>query len=234
MFSTFLLTMALGDPLALSVTSDLGDLDDAVREQVSARVTDTAAALEHPVAHDAERALSVHVEWGERVNADFRVTLTATTPSGPSVSVFDCDNCTAAELLERTEAHARVSIGILFETEDEAPTPPPPPTVEPPTAPRAAAEPRRKLSGLSWAGVGSMSVGVVGLVTGGVLLGVGETRVTSDPSMLRDFRPAGYVALGVGGVALVTGVVLVLVDRRAAQTTKTAVRRGPDGVRLRF
>lgn len=235
--AALLLSTALGDPVELSVTSDLGELDEAVREQVTTRVENAASALDHESTDTADHKLSVHVEWAEGSTTDFLVTLqTSYQDDAAEPESFECEECSATELLDRTEAQAKLALEQLFlRTEDELEPesePPPAPPPEPSPPPR----PRRKLGGLGWGGVASLSLGVSGLAAGGVFLGLGQVRLESDPTSLRDFRPAGYAALGIGGAALVTGAVLLAVDLRRSSPDTTARRVTPSasGFQVRF
>lgn len=239
LIAALLLRSALAEPVDLTVTSDLGELDAAVREQVTTRVENVATDLGHELSSDADHSLTIDVDWIEGSTTDFLVTLSASYRSTTlEPARFECRECSATELLDRTEARARESLEELFERAsmepEEQPSPPP---AALPLSPPPAPQPRKKLGGLGWGGVASLSVGVASVVTGGVLVSLGQARLESDPTNLRDFRPPGYVTLGVGGAALVTGTILLVLDRKHARTDATATRSiapTPSGFQIRF
>lgn len=232
-----LIIATLGDPLELTVTSQLGELDDAVREQVTTRVETVASALDHQAVDAAEHKLTIDVEWAQGSETDFHVTLRSFSGENAAEPVsFECRECNATELLDRTEAQARTAIEQMFvsaqeEPEVDVPTPAALPPAQTPAPPA-----RKKLGGLGWAGIGSLGVGVSGLIAGGVFLSLGEARLESDPTSLRDFRPAGYAALGVGAAAVIAGTVLLVLDRKRAGNDTAALRITPggSGLHMRF
>ncbi|MBV1858209.1 MAG: hypothetical protein KUG77_07340 [Nannocystaceae bacterium] len=233
--AAILISAVLGDPLEFEVTSKLGELDDAVREQVTTRVETLASSLDHQPVDAADHKLTINIEWAAESETDFHVTLRSSLgEDAAETQSFECRECNAAELLDRTEAHARTAIEQLFDSiEDEAQDVPTSATPPPPQTPPASPS-RKKIGRLGWAGVGSLGLGASGLIAGGVLLSLGEARLKSDPTSLRDFRPAGYAALGVGGAALIVGTVLLVLDRKRARTGATALRVTPSGSGLRL
>ena len=240
LIAALLLRSALAEPVDLTVTSDLGELDAAVREQVTTRVESVATDLGHELSSDADHSLTIDIDWIEGSTTDFLVTLSASDRSTTLEPVrFECRECSATELLDRTEARARETLEELFErasTEPEEQQPSPPPAALP-LSPSPAPQPRKKLGSLGWGGVASLSVGVTSVVAGGVLVSLGQARLESDPTSLRNFRPPGYVTLGVGGAALITGAILLVLDRKHARTDATATRRiapTPLGMQIRF
>lgn len=233
--AVILISAALGAPLELTVTSSLGELDEAVREQVTARVETVASSLDHQPTGAAKHKLTINVEWAQGSETDFHVTVISISDgSAADPMSFDCRECNATELLDRTEAQARTAIEQMFvSVEDEPKADSPKPAVQPP-AQTPAPPARKKLGVLGWTGVGSLSVGVSGLIAGAVFLSLGEARLESDPTSLRDFRPGGYAAIGIGGAAVVAGAVLIVLDRRRARSHTAALRIMPSGSGLRM
>ncbi len=233
-----LVIATFGEPLEVNVSSQLGELDDAVREQVTARIETVASALDHQPVDAAEHKLTVDVQWAQGSETDFHVTLRSVSDESAAAEplVFECRECNATELLDRTEAQARIAIERMFASvQDEPQIEVPAPAVVPSTQPPAPVA-RKKLGSLGWAGVGSLGVGVSGLIAGGVFLSLGEARLQSDPTSLRDFRPAGYAALGVGAVTVIAGTVLLVLDRKRARSDTATLRvvPGGSGLRMRF
>ena len=230
-----LAALLLGDPIQIEVTPDLGDLDAPVQEQVKGRIEQLSSSMGHPPSTNAEHTLSIAISWNEDSETDFLVKFEigsrdALEPTGS----FVCPECSATDLLERTATEAETLIEALFDEAAVAASAPPEPT-PPPPAPAKAPPPRRApLGRLGWGGIGSLGVGVAGVATGVAFVMLGERRVESDPSSLRDFRPAGYAAVGVGAAALVTGSVLLILDRtRAKRQTSARIEPGR-GFSFRF
>lgn len=232
-----LIIATLGEPLELTVTSQLGELDDAVREQVTTRVETVASSLDHQAVDAAEHKLTIDVEWAQGSETDFLVTLRSFSGENAADPVsFECRECNATELLDRTDAQAKIAIEQMFVSAQEEPEVEVPPPAALPPAQTPVPPVRKKLGRLGWAGIGSSSVGVSGLIAGGVFLSLGEARLESDPTSLRDFRPAGYAALGVGAATVIAGTVLLVLDRERASNDTTALRITPggSGLHVRF
>lgn len=95
----------------------------------------------------------------------------------------------------------------------------------------------KKLHGLGYAGIASLSLGIAAGATGGVFLGLGETRPDeTDQSLRRDFQPSGYALIGVGGALITTGAVLLAVDltRDRRQKQRAFIRPTLGGIAGRF
>lgn len=148
--------------------------------------------------------------------------------------------CSLADLMVELGTHIDGAVQRLREpvepkpaAAEPEPTGEPEPEPEPTESLRVPTVEHRPISWLGWTGVGMGSLGVVGGITGGVLVAMGE-RVPSDYQHLqRDFRSPGVGVLVGGGVALVGGVTMLVVDlvQCKREHSRCAVEREGSGRR---
>jgi hypothetical protein len=150
---------------------------------------------------------------------------------------FECRLCTETELVSEVEIRLDSfvgELGVQAESTHDATSEDEPALTEPP-APHVESVPYQRDAGLGTMG----KVGIAGLATGVVGLGVGIGLASKKDVPQRDARnltttkPPGYALIGIGAALAITGAVLLVVDRkRASRTTAFAPWVGPVGAGL--
>lgn len=214
------------EAIAISVESDLGEIDEAVQQTVTEELEKSASERGHASDASAPNALVVSVTWHEGSSTDFAIELKTSGPGQEERHEdFTCVECSPAKLLADISAKAEPLIEELFAEPpaptEAAPPPSPPPADSPPPAPD-----RRPLGGLGWGGVGSLALGVAATAAGTAFIVLGERRLPSDPTKFQNFRPAGYGLVAGGSAAIATGAVLLVLDRKRSRRT-VALPFGP-------
>ena len=158
-------------------------------------------------------------------------------PRGPIV--HRCPDCSTNDLVtasvEGVLEAAKLYKELTREPEEEKVVTKPKkkkPEDEEPGAKKAAPVDDPRISPLGQAGIAGIVIGSAGIVTGVAFIAIDTTRPTADPTVLRQFRPAGYISLGVGVALLATGVALLAVDRKKSKTAAVAPAVGPGYVGL--
>lgn len=215
-------------------TQELGDIGETVAPRISQAVDGFLA--EQGI--DAS-SIRVKINWGEK---DFSYVVRAWVESDtngdaarfPVVSICKAP-CKVNELSRVAELAIRRAVA-----EHKAPRTEPPPVTQvtkpetksdPDTYPDTNEPHRQDLSDrtprstrpeglktLGWSGVGALAVGAATMVSGGILVGVRQARPGPDMSLIRDYRPGGFAAIGVGGAFLVGGTVMLALDRSRARS----------------
>jgi hypothetical protein len=150
---------------------------------------------------------------------------------------FECRLCTETELVGEVEIRLDSLVGKLgaqTESTRDATSEDEPVLTEPPP-PHVDSVPLERDAGLGAMG----KVGIAGLATGVVGLGVGIGLASKKDVPQRDARnvtttkPPGYALIGIGAGLAIAGAVLLAIDRkRASRTTAFAPWVGPAGAGL--
>jgi hypothetical protein len=161
---------------------------------------------------------------GELYDYDLSMTVTRASGRTDALDPLDCE-CTYDELLDKIGPRLDAAVERLQAPPDPTgPTDPDPPVTSPPTNPETPG--RAPLGTLGKAGIATLVIGAAGLVTGGVLVGIGSRQGLSGDEIQREdtnLQPPGWALVGVGAAAVVTGAVLLGVDRARAKRSRAPV-----------
>lgn len=236
-----------GRDVAVQLDVDVSALPDdryttALRGSVSRRQTEVLARAGVDVRDGAAGVLRIELRRYGEDGIHYRAKLVIVGDDREAATrEITCEACTDAQLLEKVDAET-AELADLLVREEAAAEPVPAPTTEvgatEPVGEQAGAakavgpatsdeQPRRRLGTKGNVGIGLLAAGVVGLVTGGIVLSQGVELEEPSGRLWdrngRDYGPPGIAVMAVGGVALVTGATLVILDATRPRTRSSAI-----------
>lgn len=208
-------------PVILSVSSQIGQDDAAIEQEVIAKLT---PLLEQEGFHPSDRAdrlLSVVITWSEGYQVKVSFSLRQGEPF-QRVESFECEACSPTRLLEEIQTNVSALLPALKDNrlpeQERRPLSTQSPATEPPadaSPPIQTDEPRRSGLPLFGSGLALTSLGAA-TVAG---TGVGMIVRNRDD---QELELGHYTALGVGAAALAAGIpMLIIGKKRLADTTPT-------------